>query len=101
MMLIPFEIGPGEYNVFVILEAENLARMKDNDPAQVDLWKLPEKWNEMKLRTIIISSPNESDIAKACKMMNAGHPGMEYLSRGFAFKPEHGDSDLPYSRAAK
>lgn len=98
MMMIPFEVGDGEYSVFVILEAENLTRMKDNDPAQLNVWKMPDDFRKLALRDVILASPSEQDIATALHMIRSGNPkgAFGYLSRGFKFKPKEGDNDLPY-----
>lgn len=102
-MLIPFEVGVGEFSVFVILEAENLARMTMNDPAQLNMWKFALPYSRLTLRDVIVATPTAEDTAKAIGMIRSGQPreALEYLSRGFKFKPEAGDSDLPYHYAGE
>lgn len=99
MLAIPFEIGGGEFSVFVVLEAENLDRMKANDPAQINVWKMGEPYTRLKLRDVIIASPSADDAAKALAMIRSGQPrkALEFMSRGFAYRPDKGDSDLPYT----
>lgn len=103
MMMIPFRVGGDSYSVFVILEAENVARMKDNDPAQINVWKLPEEFRRLTLRDVIIATPSPEDIAEAILLLRSGKPknALEMLSRGFAFKPKEGDNDLPYIAQGK
>lgn len=98
MMMIPFAVSRDEYSVFVILEAENLQRMKDNDPAQVNVWKMPDEYRRMKLRDVIIATPSPEDTAEAILLIRSGKPkdALQLLSRGFQYKPREGDSDLPY-----
>lgn len=98
MKLIPFPVSDEEYSVFVILEPENIKRMADNDPAQINIWKLPEPFSKMRLRDVILSSPSLQDAATAEGMIAKGRgaAAMEFLSRGFQFKPKEGDNDLPY-----
>jgi len=102
-MMIPFEVGRGEYSVFVILEAENVERMKANDPAQLNIWKMPNPYSRLKLRDVIVSTPAPEDIAEAVLLIRSGKPGdaLKFLSRGFQFKPKEGDSDLPYQPQGK
>lgn len=97
-MMIPFEVGNGRFSVFVILESENLSRMKDNDPAQLNMWKFPPPFAGLTLRDVIISSPSPEDVAEAVALIQAGssHDAFVHLSRGFKFKPKEGDNDLPY-----
>jgi hypothetical protein len=45
--LHPFRVGGGEFSVFVVLEAENLDRMKANDPAQINVWKMGEPYTRL------------------------------------------------------
>jgi hypothetical protein len=99
MLLIPFEVGGGEFSVFVVLEGENLERMKANDPAQINVWKMGEPFARLKLRDVMITSPSADDVAKALVLIRGGQPrkAMEFLSRGFKYQPDRGDSDLPYT----
>lgn len=98
MMLVPFQTDPDAYSVVVVLEPENIARMEENDPAQVNLWKLGEPWAPMKLRDIIIVKPSPEDLAKALKMFQGGdgRAGLQFLIRGFRHRHEWGDADTPY-----
>jgi hypothetical protein len=99
MLVIPFQLNAEEFSVFVVLEDENLERMKANDPAQVNVWKMGEPYARLTLRDVIIASPTAADVATALQMARSGSPAaaMEYLSRGFKFRPDKGDSDLPYT----
>lgn len=101
MLMIPFQINAEEFSVFVILEPENTRRMRDNDPAQINLWKMPAPYSALRLRDVILATPTPQDAAKAMRMADAGNvqAAMEYLSRGFKFKPKEGDDDLPYQRS--
>lgn len=103
MLMIPFEVGGGEFSVFVVLEPENLARMGDNDPAQLNMWKFPEPFVRLRLRDVIVSTPSTADTTKAIVMIRQGksREALEYLSRGFQFKPKAGDNDLPYIAQGK
>ena len=102
-MLIPFEIGGGKFSVFVILESENLTLMSANDPAQLNMWKFPLPYSRLTLCNVIVATPTAEDTTKAIGMIRGGQPkqALEYLSRGFKFKPEAGDNDLPYHYAGK
>ena len=103
MMMIPFPVANGVYSVFVILEAENLKRMADNDPAQINVWKMPEEFRRLTLRDVIICTPPPEDVAEAVLLIRAGKApeAFKYLSRGFQFKPGEGDNDLPYTHQGK
>lgn len=93
MMALPMEIAPGVYSIFLILEAENIERMKMNDPAEFNMYKLPPPWSEMTLRDIVILTPSAEDLAVAMKLFDEdkGAEAMKFLSRGYRFRPELGD----------
>lgn len=99
MQLIPFEVEKGRYNVFVVLEDANVYRiLKDYDPAQFSVLKLPPEWQARKLDTVIIGYANPQDLERVAKLIAQGDAtaALAYLSRGFTFRPEAGDNDAPY-----
>ena len=100
MQLIPFEISTGIYNVFVVLEDTNVKRIHGNDPAQFAVSKLPPEWQARRLDTVIIGYANPHDLERVRLLIAQGNAAsaLEYLSRGFAFKPGEGDNDSPYER---
>lgn len=100
MIIIPFQVGPLEYNVFVALQDENLERMKAYDPAQLEPRKLGHPWDFMRLNVVLIGYATEADIAEIQDLAARGR-GAEIpkrLSRGFKFRPEAGDYDGHYLR---
>lgn len=101
MQIIPFQTGPASYNIFVVLEDDNLARLREYDPAQLGLEKLPAKWNALRLGTVIIGYATQHDIAQVHFLLHEGEVkrALELLSRGFVFDPTRGDSDAPYRSA--
>lgn len=98
MQIIPFMVDEGHFNIFVVLEDENLRRMKAYDPAQFALDKLPGEWRSRKLNVVIIGYATPADLAHVKHLADAGVPDavLVFLSRGFAFRPDLGDSDKPY-----
>lgn len=98
MQLIPFVTEQGRYNVFVVLEDTNVERIKGHDPAQFSTAKLPPEWRARKLDTVIIgyANPHELDRVRTLIAQGNAASALEYLSRGFAFRPDKGDNDSPY-----
>lgn len=98
MKIVPFQVGPDSCNVFVILEDDNIERMKQYDPAQVALAKLPPVWQRLRVDTIIVGYANAQDLERVRSLMQTGEgaSALSYLSRGFKFKPASGDHDAPY-----
>jgi hypothetical protein len=101
MTTIAFQVSPTEFNVFVCLKDDNLARIRAYDPAEIDAAKfLP--YASLKMRTVIVGYATDAEEAELQHAPQKDVPGLlEKLSRGFAFKPESGDSDLPYEEVQK
>ena len=99
MMVIPFQINPQEFSLFVALDPEGVGRIEEHDPAQVDMRKLPRVWQGLRLCIILIGYATADDMAHVMEMLSSGgdsEKALKYLSRGFMFKPEAGDHDGPY-----
>lgn len=101
MQIIPFQTGPASYNIFVVLEDANLARLREYDPAQLGIDKLPAKWASLRLDTVIIGYGDAKDCAQAAFLLHGGEvvKALKFLSRGFVFDPSRGDTDEPYVSA--
>jgi hypothetical protein len=99
MLTMPVQVSQGEYALFVVLEDDNIVRMKEYDPAEVDLHKLGPPWNKLRLRTVIVGylAPGE-DTKEFHRLIGEGRPkaAIRYLNRGFRFRPERGDHDADY-----
>lgn len=101
MFVIPFQVSETEYSVFVGIDDEGLSRMKEYDPAELVLSKLPlEKLHlqDLKLKDVLFGYCSESDAQHVMKLMteaNSSRPGLQYLTRGWKFRPEMGDHDGP------
>jgi hypothetical protein len=97
MLTIPFQVKPGEFNVFVCLKDDNIARIKSYDPAEVSAEKFGLAGR--KLNTVIIGYVTDEEEAEILRASIADIPKLLHkLSRGFAFKPKEGDNDIPYQR---
>src|SRR5215813_13852031 len=90
MQLIPFNVSEDMYHIFVALEDKNLERMKAYDPAQFSPLKLPAEWQDKTLGMVIIGYATAKDLAQVRSLIDQGASvaALEFLSRGFAFKPK-------------
>jgi len=52
MIVLPIQVNDREYDVLMVLEDENLERIKAGDPAELNLAKFPDKWSTMRLRKL-------------------------------------------------
>ena len=98
MMVIPFQISERAYNVFILLEDENVQRIKKYDPAQWEPKKMGGIWSNLRLNTVLIGYANAVDAAKVLQLAQSGKTdeALKMLSRGFEFRPDLGDHDNPY-----
>ena len=102
MMLLPASINEREYSLFVILEEENIERIKQYDPAEATVSKLGPPWTTLQLRDVVITyvaAGEEKD--RFINMVQRGeiNEALRMLSRGFAYRPDLGDHDRPYESA--
>lgn len=100
MTVIPFRHNADEYSIFCALDSEGVARIKAYDPAQLEISKLGDPWQGLRLRGVLVGYVTTADIEHIRKMLATDANNVEdilkYLSRGFAFRPEAGDHDGPY-----
>ena len=98
MLVIPIELKDGGYDLMIVLEADNLSRMRENDPAIVELDKLVGPWQGRELREIHIVAPTAEDLVKAITMAKERKliAALKFLERGWLFRPEQGDHNQPY-----
>ncbi len=98
MQVVPLQVTAESFDIFVILEDDNLERMKAYDPAEVVKAHLGKPWEKLKLRNIMIGYATAEDLANFHDFVLAGdvEAGLKWLSRGWAYRPERGDSDRNY-----
>jgi len=103
VLLLPFQLNDREYSVFVVLQDDNLSRLREHDPAEVNIGKMGQPWSALKLRDVIIGYASETDTADVYRLCEANRSdeALKYLSRGFAFHPDRGDHDDAYPSALK
>jgi hypothetical protein len=97
MLLIPLAMSLNRYRLIVVLQADNITRIKEADPASVDLWKLGEPWTMLRLNDIHITYASEADTAVVASLAKEGKHKeiVEFLGRGWKYRPEAGDHDGP------
>ena len=100
MLVVPFQVSPTDFSVFVVLREENVQRIMKYDPAEFRMRSLPPEWQGMRLKDVVIGFATEAeveDLLKA-KSREAMAEKLQKLSRGWKFKPDRGDHDNPYER---
>jgi hypothetical protein len=101
MFVMPFQVTDTEYSIYVGFTQDSMQRMMAYDPAELQLSKLPlDRFRELglTLKDIVFGFCSEQDQEHAMKLMQEAddpRPGLQYLTRGFVFRPRMGDHDGP------
>lgn len=92
--------APASYVLLIILEDENISRLKQYDPGELSIAKLGEPWCNLKLAGIhfIYASPDEVKTLMSLPYTEIGSYIKKTLFRGWKYKPEEGDNDSSYQR---
>lgn len=98
MMAVPYQINAREFDVFVILEDENIKRIKEYDPAEIIKKSFPRGYHNLEMRNLIIAYATSEELKEVmeCKTGMQMKAIFRKLSRGWKYKPKEGDSDEPY-----
>lgn len=98
MLTLPVRISDSEMDLYVILETENLDRMRAYDPAEIVHSALGEKWKDLALRKVVLMFATAADLRTIMPPLENGDPltALRYLSRGWRYRPESGDHDRNY-----
>jgi len=99
MQSIPYRTSETEWTMFVILEDDNLERMKRYDPAEIFMDLLPPEWDmKLKLKAVVIGYANRADLDTVHRLFQNGDlaGALKFLSRGYQFRPDKGDREGEY-----
>jgi hypothetical protein len=96
MMALPVIVNERCYDLFIILQDDNIERMKAYDPAELITANFAERFTDRNIRTIVMMYGTKADISRFTTMCQAGdvRGALRYLARGFKFRPEAGDEDV-------
>lgn len=102
MMTLPLRISETEIDVFVILEDDNIERIRKYDPAEI-VRKNTGQFANLAIRNVVIMYASKADIATIMPMFENGNPrqALQYLSRGWKYRPDSGDHDGDYESLLK
>ena len=103
MIAIPLQLSTTEFDLFIVLEDDNLDRIvKDRDPAEICSSAMG-RFAGLKIRNINIlyASPDEAKLLPTCRTFGEVAKIMKDLGRGWSFRPEMGDNDGAYQAPGK
>lgn len=97
MIILPFQIDAEQYSVLMALDDDGLARIKRYDPAELTVTSLGSPWTSLRLKDVLVTYCNAQDLDHVQRLIALGTPrkALRYLSRGWEFRPDLGDSDDP------
>lgn len=97
MTIIPMQSSDTTYQLFAVLEDENLARIREHDAAQLRLHQFAGIWRTLTLTDVWICyiSPAEQPEFRRL-IQNRDFPAIaKLLMAGWKYRPELGDTDHP------
>ena len=103
MFVIPTKVNDREYDVLVVLDDDGIERIKRRDPAEIVSKKFPPEFRGLRMRNVGITYAEENEIEEILARVRSGDIAgvLRYLTRGFKFQPEKGDTDEPYQSVLK
>jgi hypothetical protein len=92
MYLIPRQVNATEYVVLVVLQQENVDRIREQNPVELGLRDLPTPWSGMKCRDVVITFAAQDDFTRVKALCEEGKPGEAFrlVTRGRKNRPEGG-----------
>lgn len=103
MISIPMQVNDLLYDLFVILEDENIERIKNYDPAEIVTQNMPKPWRSMSIRNVILMRATSEEMIHITSLHNFDDvkAAIKNLSRGWKYKPKSGDNDGSYQMLGK
>lgn len=97
MMALPLPISEREFDLLVVLEQENLDRMRAHDPGEVIKSSMGGPWAAMQMRNVILAYLPPEERTQFLELMAEDvNAAVQWLSRGYRWRPEAGDSEEHY-----
>ncbi len=99
MVTIPIQVNGTHFDLWIILEDENVERIKKYDAAEVRLNSFPAvPWANLTVAKVVVAYATSTEIKALIAVTERKEllAALETLSRGWTYRPEKGDSDMPY-----
>ncbi len=98
MMALPVIVNERCYDLFIILQDDNIERMKVYDPTEVILANFADRFIDRLVRNIVIMYGNEADIVRFTAMCQTGdvQGALRYMARGYKWRPQDRDESGGY-----
>lgn len=85
----------GRVDVLFIMQHDNVERIKEYDPVELDWQTMPKEYANRLPATIGITFATDEDLAEIMRLLSEGkkNEAFKFSTRGFRFQPERGDHD--------
>lgn len=102
MQAIPVILSDDYYDLFIIVEEENVLRMKAYDPPEITTLQLPVEFHSRKVNNIVLMYATEEDLVRVTAACDANdlQGALRILSRGYRWRPDSGNGEPPDAEAA-
>lgn len=96
MQCIPVIVSEDSYDLFIILEEENVVRMKAYDPPEILTTALPTECLARKVNNIVLMYATDRDLTAVIAACAVGdvRTALRILSRGYQWRPDRGERHL-------
>lgn len=99
MLAIPLQTGPQQFQLAVILEQENIDRVMEYDPAEIDIAKLALPWRLWHCHRVVLFFATAEEVVEIRNNPGSVLKLLQRLGRGFKYQPRAGDHDHAYPPA--
>ena len=98
MFVIPMLTDDGRADYWIVLEDDNMVRLKTHDPAEVVFRHMPEQWQRVPVRTIVLAYASPADRLRVFELTMSGQiaEALRVLSRGYQYREGVDGSGDPY-----
>lgn len=94
MIAIPFQVSDTHYSVVLVLQDDNIERIKSCDPAVFESGKvLVEPFKSLKLADVMLAYASKEDTIRLQSVGEDFQAIMKILCRGWSHRPDLGDHD--------
>lgn len=95
MLILPLPRTDGKFELVVVLEDENIERIKRYDPAQFEMEKVTEDGERIGLARLTIAYASPADLLWIRELVERGKNGeaLKFIARGWEYRPDLGDHD--------
>jgi hypothetical protein len=96
MLMLTAVRADGSMDLLIVLGDDNMERVKQYDPAQIEWHKLPQYFSRRLLNIVAVGYATASEMEQIKGLASQGRQAEAFalVTRGFKYRPEAGDHDF-------